>query len=201
MTSTSLVVRDTARALSAQHRQRALELLAHIRRNTAAITDAFFEIGEALAEIHNNQLYVALGYRSFAALLEDEQILGKTQASKLIAVATLLPRETAVRLGPEKSYLLIRYARETQAPLKQLVRANAEIEGTPLQEMTIQRFRELTQKRPQERTRIRRDDEQAASRAQRELRRRGMASASVKAAGERFVVSLDRADLKRLLRD
>src|SRR5205085_4590411 len=61
-----------ARAARSLDRERARDLIATIHRRTDDVKDSFFEIGTALAELANDRLYLALGHRSFAELVERE---------------------------------------------------------------------------------------------------------------------------------
>jgi hypothetical protein len=72
---------------------RAEDLLALIGRRKENIVDAFYDIREALKEILDRKLYLALKQPSFDELIAARSVVGRTQAYKLIAVARELPRD------------------------------------------------------------------------------------------------------------
>lgn len=63
----------------------------------------FFEIGQVLAEVQQQELYQAKGYGSFEAFLEREIDLGKQTALKLIKIAQVFQREAALDYGLDRS--------------------------------------------------------------------------------------------------
>jgi len=204
--STVIAVRDAGRAAMAQQRKRAQELLQLIRRRMADITDGFYEIGECLAEMNNNRLHVALGYGTLAEMLAGERILGAVQAGKLITVATLVPREDAVRLGPEMSYAVTRYAHATGTDTRGLLDGHATVDGQPLDGLTAGQVRDATRKAVSARLPPNPEHQQRlhhARAAQAALRKRGVRTAQATATRKdgRWVynVALDEADLARLL--
>jgi hypothetical protein len=60
-TTTDVLTADAKRLL-ATNKRRGHALLALIERRKDRITEDFYDIGEALRELLNNKLYVALGY-------------------------------------------------------------------------------------------------------------------------------------------
>jgi hypothetical protein len=97
-------------------KRRAETLLDLIARRKETITEDFYDIGRALRELLQKKLYLALGYRSFEAMLEAREIMGATQARKLIQVVSTVSIETALKLGPEKAFALVQYAEATPEP-------------------------------------------------------------------------------------
>lgn len=93
--------------------RRAEELLALIARRKARILEDFYDLGSALKELLDKKLYAALGYASFDELLAKREVLGRTQAYKLIAVVRELPRARAVDIGQERAYALVTVAAAT----------------------------------------------------------------------------------------
>lgn len=93
--------------------RRAEELLALVARRKQRIAEDFYEIGTALREIERKKLYVALGYRSFAALLDKRDVMSERTARKLIEIVEAVPRGRALELGSEKAYALARLAAAT----------------------------------------------------------------------------------------
>jgi hypothetical protein len=203
----ALAASEEARALRAEHKQEALELVAHIRRNMQFITDAFFEIGVALTALNNNRLYSALGYSTFADALANLKLMSQSQANKLIAVAQLVPREAAVQLGSEKSYALTRYvqvAPEAQT-VQQLLHAGR-LNGKPLTEISVQELedttRRLASRRPRRPGSAAARAATVARQAQALLRKRGWDGVRVTpvARGTRVRLEMDVDVLERVTR-
>ncbi len=133
-------------ALSQNVRGKAEGAVSRVRELKEHITASFYEMGEVLGHILDEKLYVALGYGSFVELLEREDLLGPTQAKKLIAVRRGFEREHAMLVGPEKAYALARYAARTkigESPAD-LVTRGFPIGGrrTPVTEVPIRRIEE-----------------------------------------------------------
>jgi hypothetical protein len=101
-------------ALTKSAKSHANELLARIIARKNDIARAFYDIGQALGEIHEKKLYGALGYDSFDAMLIDRSIMTGQYARRLIQVAAAFDREQAQRLGADKAYALVRYAARTK---------------------------------------------------------------------------------------
>ena len=93
--------------------RRAEQLLAEIGRRKARVAEEFYDIGEALRELSHKRLYSALGHRSFGELLSARKVMSRSQAHKLIALVSALPRDKALALGSEKAALLVRYSGAT----------------------------------------------------------------------------------------
>jgi len=204
--TTALATRGQLRALATQNRARAHELLALLRRKMSDVTDAFFEMGAALAELSNNRLYAALGYPSFDAFLESEHLMGQTQANKLMLVATRVPRENAVVLGQEKAYAVMRYAQlaHADADLAELTRPSARIGGRAVADLSVRDIRAEIQ-RVRHRARGGRPPPHAnplLGAAKAFLKRRGLKEARVRGGrrGKHPVVHLEltQSDLERL---
>lgn len=103
----------TATKISEAGRRHAEELLARIERRKESINEDFYDIGEALRELLKKKLYIALGYSSFDEMLSARNIMSRSQAHRLIALVSELPREKALAVGPEKGMLLLRYVDAT----------------------------------------------------------------------------------------
>jgi hypothetical protein len=93
--------------------QRAKELLDLIARKKAQIVEGFYEIGLALREIKQKKLYASLGYASFAAMLAGHNVMGHSQAGKLVEIVSAMTRSQALVLGIEKAYAAARLADAT----------------------------------------------------------------------------------------
>ncbi|CAN5477897.1 hypothetical protein BH09MYX1_BH09MYX1_37540 [soil metagenome] len=91
-------------------------LLDLIARRKARILEDFYDLGAALRELLDKKLYAALGYASFDDLLAKRDVIGRTQAYKLIAVVRELPRDRAVEVGQERAYALVAVAAATPEP-------------------------------------------------------------------------------------
>jgi len=100
-------------ALNTAAARRAEELLTLIARRKENIVDAFYDIGEALKELLDKKLHMALGHTSFGDLITTRGVMGRTQAFKLIAVVKALPRATAISMGQERAYALVALAAAT----------------------------------------------------------------------------------------
>lgn len=101
-------VSTQAKLASARHEAHANELLALIARRIQRIEEDFFDVGTALRELKEKKLFVALGFRTFDAMLAKRVPMGRSQAYRLIAIATKVTREDAVALGEEKAYSIAR---------------------------------------------------------------------------------------------
>jgi hypothetical protein len=66
-----------------------------------------------LKELKEKKLFVAIGYRTFDALLAARVPIGRSQAYKLIAIAERVTREQAISLGEEKAYAIARLVATT----------------------------------------------------------------------------------------
>jgi hypothetical protein len=62
----------------------------------------FFEVGEILIEIQNQELHVAKGYSSFEAFLDREVELPRTMALRLMRFAHTFQRDTAYDFGIDR---------------------------------------------------------------------------------------------------
>ncbi len=93
--------------------RRAEELLALIARRKENIVDAFYDVGQALQEMLDNKLHMALGYDNFEAMIAARNVIGRSQAFKLIAVVKQLPRAEAIAMGQERAYALANLAAAT----------------------------------------------------------------------------------------
>lgn len=112
---TSALVR-TAKGAQKAGAGRAEELLDLIARRKARILEDFYDMGVALRELLDKKLYAALGYATFDDLLTQRNVLGRTQAYKLIAVVRQLPRRRALDVGQERAYALVTIAAATPEP-------------------------------------------------------------------------------------
>lgn len=73
-----------------------------IRTLRKRLDKGFFEIGEILSEIQQQDLHQAKGYGSFEAFLEREIDLGKQTALKLMKISHTFQREAALDYGMDR---------------------------------------------------------------------------------------------------
>lgn len=78
-----------------------------IRNFRKRFEKGFFDIGQVLIEIQQQELYLAKGYGSFEAFLEREIDLGKQTSLKLIKIANLFQREAALDYGTDRLFAAI----------------------------------------------------------------------------------------------
>lgn len=93
--------------------RRGEELCDAVATNKLIVAKAFYEIGTALLELEKKQLWKALGHESFAAMLEERDLVGRSQAYKFMRVARSFAPHVARQLGVEKSDAIVRYAEAT----------------------------------------------------------------------------------------
>lgn len=90
---------------------RAERLVGAVEEQREFLHEAFFDIGEALCALQDEALYVALGYPHLEGLIADRALLPRAQVHKLMAIVRTVPRSEALFLGPEKSYEIVRTTR------------------------------------------------------------------------------------------
>src|SRR5262249_25058492 len=87
-----------------------------IRTLRKRLEKGFFEIGQVLAEIQNQELYLAKGYGSFEAFLEREIDLGKQTSLKLIKIAHIFQHDAALDYGMDRLFSALS-ALEGESPI------------------------------------------------------------------------------------
>jgi hypothetical protein len=110
------LVRRAAAAATAKHARllrEARELLALISRRKKEITEAFYEIGEALAKLKQRDMIEALGRKTFAEVCEKDAGLSAATGQQLVEVATSMTREEALAMGSKKATAMVALARAT----------------------------------------------------------------------------------------
>jgi hypothetical protein len=75
-----------------------------IRTLRKRLEKGFFEIGQVLSEIQQQELYLAKGFGSFEAFLEREIDLGKQTSLKLIKIAHTFQQEAALDYGMDRLF-------------------------------------------------------------------------------------------------
>lgn len=75
-----------------------------IRTLRKRLEKGFFEIGQVLSEIQQQELYLAKGFGSFEAFLEREIDLGKQTSLKLIKIAHTFQQDAALDYGMDRLF-------------------------------------------------------------------------------------------------
>ena len=78
-----------------------------VRTLRKRLDKGFFEIGQVLAEIQQQELYQAKGYGSFEAFLEREIDLGKLTCLKLMKIPQIFSRDAAYDYGMDRLFAAI----------------------------------------------------------------------------------------------
>ena len=147
---TNSEIQKTAQALVSQGRgakgalaNRGEALLEQAIALKAKIARDFWELGRVLAAMRNEGVATALGFASLEALADARLGMKKSTLWKLVAVAEQLPRAEAVRLGVEKAYALVAYAKATPEDdsAAALAKGGATIDGKPLARVTVKELR------------------------------------------------------------
>lgn len=193
-------------------KRKAESLLALIDRRKARITEDFYDIGEALRDLLRKDLFRALGFASFEAMLAARHVMSSTQAFKLVRLVENLPRDEAVRLGQEKAYALVAYAAatpEADVPAD-LARADAKVGAKPLSKSSLRDIetaaagaRATAPKKPlSAAARQRRAADRVVERTARAvLRGAGISRVEVGFADDTVVLRVPRSTLERLAKD
>lgn len=142
---------DLTVPIRARERRKAEQLVTRVDRLRDRITASFYQMGEALRDLSRPEMYRALGHDSFAALLEEREITNRITAMKLIAVVDAFEEETALRLGMEKGYAFLRWAKTTRPRTdpNRLATANPIIRGAGvrLEDVSVRDLRRVTKLR------------------------------------------------------
>jgi len=78
-----------------------------VRTLRKRLEKGFYEIGQVLTEIQQQELYHAKGYGSFESFLEREIDLGKLTCLKLMKVPQIFQREAALDFGMDRLFAAI----------------------------------------------------------------------------------------------
>ena len=111
----ALAARATAAASAKTSRLRrdAHALLALIARRKREITEAFYDIGEALTKLKDRDTISALGRRSFAEVCEKDAGMSVSVAERLVEIVRSLTREQALAMGQKKAMAMVTLAAAT----------------------------------------------------------------------------------------
>ena len=113
--SRRLAARATAAASAKTKRlhAEARSLLSLIARRKKEITEAFYDIGEALTRLKSRDLVSALGRATFAEVCTLDAGISAATAERLVAIATTMTREQALAMGQKKAMAMITLAAAT----------------------------------------------------------------------------------------
>lgn len=111
----ALAKRATAAASAKRERlvREARALLSLITRRKKEITEAFYDIGEALTRLKERDVVRALGRRSFAEVCEQDAGLSVSVGERLVAIVARLTREQALAMGQKKAMAMVTLAAAT----------------------------------------------------------------------------------------
>jgi hypothetical protein len=130
-------------------RREADALLRVVLECRSRIGTDFYRMGNALIGLLDKKLYVSLGHATFAAMLEERRLVSLSVANRLIAVCRNVPRETALQLGPERSFEWLQLLRVQAGPdaadedVQELAGAAPEVKGKPVAEMSTREIADL----------------------------------------------------------
>ena len=119
-------------------RERATGLIELVVRRKSEIVESFYDIGEALRELRDKKLYLALKHDSFEEMLRERKVIGHAQAYRLMRLVEKVPRKVAVSLGSEKASALTEWVELTEEKdtVADLVKSNAVIAGKPIKKVS-----------------------------------------------------------------
>lgn len=179
---------ERAHALAQASKQRLLkqarEDVALIKRRKAEISEAFYDIGEALVRLRKEPIPKLLGYDGFADLCTRGLALSPTTAAELIDVVERLPRRDALKWGKEKAHALVALADATptrDTPQK----IDPKVLRRDPKTVTVRELRDLAKKERAKKPATRRgrtataDERALAARLQAALRKAGHREAEV----------------------
>jgi len=182
-------------------------MIAEIHALQGNITSGFWEIGRILRDIQDNRYFGTLGFETLEQLCEARLGFSKAVASKLITVATQLPKPEAIKIGQERAYAVIAYTRALKwngaLDPADLIRRDAPIvPGKPLSSTPV---REILAARPPKPKRLAERkasaDDAATERAlKRQLGVLGVPRGEVEVRAGKVTVTWSRAQIDKLLR-
>lgn len=101
---------EKAEGARARLLERARDDVALVVRRRGEITDAFYDIGEALLRLREDPVPRLLGRSGFAELCTKDLGISATRAGELVAVVTRVKRSDALRWGQDKTIALLSLA-------------------------------------------------------------------------------------------
>jgi hypothetical protein len=114
-TNAALVRRATAAAEAKKKRllAEARGLVALVSRRKKEIAEAFYDIGEALARLRQEDMLAVLGRRSFAEMCERDAGVSATTGQRLVEITLSMTREQAIEMGQTKAMAMVSLADAT----------------------------------------------------------------------------------------
>lgn len=114
-TNAALARRSVAAAEAKKKRllAEAKALLALVWRRKKEITEAFYDVGEALARLRQKEMLAVLGRRSFAELCEKDAGLSAATGQRLVEITLAMTREEAIGMGQTKAMAMVSLAQAT----------------------------------------------------------------------------------------
>ncbi|MBI5518417.1 MAG: hypothetical protein HY909_31890 [Deltaproteobacteria bacterium] len=103
-------------AAQARARKRGRAAVAHIRELREHIADDYFDIGQALVTLGDEDVVRALGYDDRATMLRAELDLSVTTADKLVELATRVDRSVLRTLDQERAAAVLALVDATPEP-------------------------------------------------------------------------------------
>ncbi len=91
----------------AELRKQALSAVARIRQSQADIASNIVDIGLSLVELRGAGMAEALGRKGFGEICEKDLHMSVTTAGAFMQLATKVPREVVVKLGPTKAHAVL----------------------------------------------------------------------------------------------
>lgn len=110
------LVRRAVAAAEAKRKRLVAEakaLLALVWRRKKEITEAFYDVGEALARLRQKEMLAVLGRRSFAELCERDAGLSAATGQRLVEITLAMTREEAIGMGQTKAMAMVSLAQAT----------------------------------------------------------------------------------------
>ncbi len=135
----SPLIAQTIENAIAAHKQTGMDALETIAQNRRSIAESFFDIANDLTILRRKEVYSAMGYESFDAVIPLTGF-SRTTAFALLKLPQYFTRRTAIALGSEKSNALIRLVNATpeEDDAETLARQDAIIAGKRISEMTAE---------------------------------------------------------------
>ncbi len=166
LTKTAKAAKSNALAVK---KKRLSELLALIVRRKNEIVEAFYDIGEALHEIHKHKLYRAEELPTLDAFLKKHALMSRSTAYKLMKVVESVSRSEALKLGQERAFALVAYTEATpelDSPAK-IAATNDLVAGKRLKEARTSEIRAATKRLKESKAKATRTPKERAAEKQR----------------------------------
>ncbi len=125
--------------------KRATELTDSIARRKSRIAEDFYEIGQALGELRDRELFRKVyGFDSFDEFLTKRAIYAPSQARKLMAIVAGVSKARALKLGVEKAYAALTLVAATpeKDTAEKVFADGRKVQGKRPSEASVEDFRE-----------------------------------------------------------